>query len=126
MSTTENLPIYNASRHLYSCTRCLSQCFSQSLSVAGLDFTFDGPLVFSFETGMGNTACISINITDDVDYAGERSFTVMLSETPGSPIGGMAKRTVLFSSPSGPLIGPNSMTVVTINDSEGNIYIYIV
>lgn len=99
--------------------------FSQSLSVAGLDFTFDGQLVFSFEAGMGNTACISINITDDVDYAGERSFTVMLSETPGAPIGGMAKRTVFFSSPSGPLIGPNNMTVVTINDSEGN-KIYIV
>ena len=77
--------------------------------------------MFQFEAGPGNTACISINITDDVDFEGNRPFTVMLSEFAGPMIGSMGKRTVFFSSPSGPLIGPNSETVVTINDSEGKV-----
>ena len=77
--------------------------------------------MFQFEAGPGNTACISINITDDVDFEGNRPFTVMLSEDAGSMIGSMGKRIVSFSSPSGPLIGPNSETVVTINDSEGKV-----
>ena len=77
--------------------------------------------MFQFEAGPGNTACISINITDDVDFEGNRPFTVMLSEFAGSMIGPMGKRTVFFSSPSGPLIGPNNETVITINDSEGKV-----
>ncbi len=93
--------------------------FAHSLTVPGEDFTFDGPLVFQFVAGPGNTACISINITDDVDFEGDRPFTVMLSENAGPQIGPLGKRTVSFSSPSGPLIGPNSQTVVTINDPEG-------
>ena len=80
--------------------------------------------MFQFNGGLGNTACISVNISDDFDYEGDHSFTVMLSENAGPPIGGLwpVKRTVTFASPSGPLIGSNSQTVVTINDAEGKTY----
>ena len=81
--------------------------------------------MFEFEAGPGNTACISVNLTDDFDFEGDHSFSVMLSEMPGQPIPGPSKRTVSFSSPSGPLIGPNSLTVVNINDSEGTNNKYV-
>ena len=97
--------------------------FFYSLTVAGEDFTFSGMLMFQFTTGPSPTACINIDITDDFDYEGDHSFAVTLSETAGPPIGspGPVKRTATFSSPSGPLIGPNSQTTVTVNDSEGMI-----
>ena len=70
-------------------------------------FQFNGP---------GSEACISVNITNDDDYEGPHSFIVRLSETPG---GIKVKRTSGFASPSGPLIGPISDTMVVINDAEG-------
>lgn len=85
-------------------------------AVDGEDFSFDGPFVFVFTSGSNGIACVSINITDDDDYEGDHWFTVRLSETPS---GLMGKRLVGFSSPSGPLIGPDNETVVVINDPEG-------
>ena len=95
-----------------------------SLVVAGEDFTFDGPLVFQFNEGLSNTACIDVDIADDFDYEGDHSFAVMLSEKAGPPIGGLGpdKRSASFASPSGPQIGPNSATAVNINDAEGKTY----
>ena len=74
------------------------------------DFDFEGDTVFDFVAGSNNTACIRINITDDVDYEGDHSFTVMLID--GWPS---------FTDPPGPVIGSNSATVVTIKDPEGAI-----
>ena len=96
--------------------------FIPSLAVAGEDFTFSGMLVFQFNGGPSNTACINIGISDDFDFEGDHSFIVSLSEMAGPPIGPPMKRMVSFSSPSGPLIGPNSQTMVTIDDSEGMVY----
>ena len=85
-------------------------------AVDGEDFVFAGPFVFVFAAGSSNISCVSIGIIDDDNFEGDHSFTVRLSETHGSPI---LKRTVGFSSPFGPLIGPDNETVVVINDPEG-------
>ena len=91
----------------------------------GGDFVIDGPLYFNFETGPGNSACITVNITNDDDYEGAESFAITLSNsspTKKRSVDHLVRRKRLindFSNPEGPVIGSPSSTTVTVIDPEG-------
>ena len=100
---------------------CLSPI--NNVTVRGVDYDFTGEEVFNFTSATGSTACIDISIVDDLNYQGDHSFVVMLSNTPP-----MGKRTVgnYFSDPEGPIIGMISSTIVDISDPEGIIHCYCI